>query len=116
MATTPNSDNNHSGVRQRRNPRSSQTDLPWVSPSGKLLIESTPIPSRNSSVDNLYQSSNDLSVDLMQPDFKDGPRKAMSGEAVKKDENRVKKILVRAGSGALLVRGDVLPWCLRLKV
>ena len=37
----------------------------------------------------------------------EGPRKAMTGKEVAKDESKLKKILVRVSSGALMVSGTI---------
>lgn len=117
MATPAASQENE--LRQRKgasNKRTSTTDLPWKSPSGHLILEDTPIPKQRKrpSYDNLVDSERNLLVrpiltdsdatqDLTDSASKGGPRKAMSGDAVKKDERRGTKVFVRLVSGLAMV-------------
>lgn len=114
------------GLRHRKqgsNQSATTTQLPWRSPNGETIQENTPIPGKhkvdvattNEYADDSLQQQRlgnrrnlnsiltpELSQNSSLPSA--GPRKAMSGEAVKKDESRITKFLVRALSGTLLVR------------
>lgn len=72
-------------LRQRRG--TSYTNVP--NSDGAIVVEETPIPS----------SKRPPSLEEESP----VPSKILSGNAVSKDENRKRKILVRVSSGALMV-------------
>jgi hypothetical protein len=120
-------DEHRLGGLRHRTQRSKQsemtTQLPWRSPNGDTIQENTPIPGKhktdeltttNEYADDPFHqrhaNRNNLNS-ILTPELSQnaplpsiGPRKAMSGEAVKKDESRITKFLVRAVSGILLVR------------
>lgn len=111
--TTTAEESKTPNMRQRRplKHRDSDTVLPWVSEDGALMREETPIPSNRkrgtkTTTESSSPTNNAPGGDLSSSESSGSPRKAMSGKAVKKDESRLKKILVRLVSGVALVRNS----------
>lgn len=87
-------------LRQRRNNEDAPANSSLVSSeNGDVLgaVPTTPIPSKKKNADVIPVDDSPMK------NSSDGPRKAMSGAAVKKDENRLRKVLVRVISGALMI-------------
>jgi len=109
-----NNSNNNTVSREEEEEEESYcyTELPWISPSGKFRVENSPIPQRKQLIVN-DDDSDELSSSksrwsevscCLDPDEVTMPSmEVTSGDAVKNDENKFQKIMIRAISGAIMM-------------